>query len=106
MDKKERNRLYRLANPEKFKAYDKKYKEQDPVKYKESRQRAVDKWKERNPEKFREQNLARVKKHYEKNKHNPEFLEKRRERSMQQREKKVSKQPIVIFKGPIVVSFK
>jgi len=106
MDKKERNRLYRLNNPEKFKAYDKKYKEQNPEKYKEARQRAVDKWKQNNPEKYRQQNLARVKKYYEKVKHTPEFLEKRRKYATRQREKKVSKQPVVIFKGPITISFK
>jgi len=68
MDKKERDRLYRLANREKFNEYNRKYKEKYPEKCKESITKEINKWIENNPEKHRQQNLERVMRHYEKSK--------------------------------------
>jgi predicted metal-dependent peptidase len=86
MDKKERDRLYRLANREKFKEYNRKYKEKYPEKWKESITKARTKWIENNPEKHRQQNLERVMRHYEK-------------------VRKAKKYETIQFEGPTKISF-
>lgn len=79
----------------------------------EKQKMARKRYQENHPERHRILNLQRVKRHYQKIKDDPIFKEKRREYAKQYREKngvrqrsKISKEPIVIFKGPITISFK
>ena len=79
----------------------------------EKQKLARKRYQENHPERHRILNLQRVKRHYQKIKDDPIFKEKRREYAKQYRETngvrqrpKISKEPIVIFKGPITISFK
>lgn len=106
MDKKERDRLYRLANREKFKEYNRKYKEKYPEKWKEANEKARTKWIENNPEKHRQQNLERVLRHYEKVRNDEDFKAKRREYATQYREQQKQNARIpIIFHGKSKVLF-